>query len=245
MIFFHKYLENGELHAFGNNFQGQFGDGESSYQLSPKLVTSEIRVKLVSGGSQHSLIYTEDNRLLACGNNDYNQLGVKTQKQFLKTFVEVMRDQNISQICCQYYGSVILRTNGDVLVFGRNDESELGMDTKGKNISQPTLLTNDKDIQKIYCGAYFTVIEKRNGVFLVVGKSLPSSSQEVWLIEKPKQIEMGEEIKQIACGSEHILFLKQNGDLWFLFSSSLPFWYFSAKIILFSFKRSYGCNLYG
>ena len=226
-------IENGELHAFGDNNQGQFGDGETcdEYCSIPKLVTSEIRVKLVSGGREHSLIYTQDSRLLACGNNQFFQLGVKTDEQVQKTFVEVTRDQNISQICCQYYGSVILRRNGDVLVFGRNEKCQLGMDTKGENISQPTLLTNDKQIGGIHCGRSFTVIEKRNSVFLLVGKLI---IEEAWLIEKPKQIEMGEKIKQIACGSEFILFLKQNGDLWFLI-----FLFFSVQLdnFLFSFKK--------
>ena len=230
-------IENGELHGFGYNNQGQFGNGEilRAFLPIPKLVSSEIRVKLVSGGSHHSLIYTEDSRLLACGNNQFSQLGVKTEELVQTTFVEVMRDQKISQICCQSLGSVILRTNGDVLVSGLNEECQLGMDTKGQNISQPTLLTNDKDIQKIHCGEYFTVIEKRNGVFLLVG-----GLSELWKIENPKQIEMGENIKQIACGSYFILFLKQNGDLWF------AFFFFSFKTISTQiFLRSFGRNEYG
>ena len=245
LFFSHKYLkkkiENGELHAFGQNKRGQFGNGVFFSETSPfpKLVTSEIRVKLVSGGHFHSLIYTEDSRLLACGNNGYNQLGVKREEGDQNTFVEVMKDQKISQICCQSFGSVILRMNGDVLVFGRNDNRELGMDTKGKNISQPTLLTNDKEIQRIHCGAYFTVIEKRNAVFLVVGKLI----EETYLIEKAKQIEIREEIKQIACGTNFILFLKQNGDLWFHFL----IFHFSTQNFFFSmfFKRSYGYNQCG
>ena len=181
-------------------------------------------MKLISGGRQHSLIYTEDSRLLACGSNKYNQLGVKRVTPTQKTFVEVMKDQNISQICCQSFGSVILRTNGDVLVFGRNDCCQLGMDTKGEDISQPTLLTNDKDIQRIHCGELFLGTEKRNGVFLVVGK-LSIALEEI-LIEKPKQIDLGEKVKQIACGSNFILFLKQNGDLWFV--HLVPFSYFNS-----------------
>ena len=189
-------------------------------------------MKLVSGGYQHSLIYTGDNRILACGSNFYHQLGVKTEELTQKTFVEVMKDQNISQICCQAYGSVVLRTNGDVVVFGLNNECELGMNTKGENISQPTLLTNDKEIQRIHCGYSFTVIEKRNGVFLVVGK-LTVEWEEAWLIEKPKQIEMGENMEQIACGLDFILFLKQNGDLWFAFFFFLSFSSISTQNFLF------------
>ena len=197
-------------------------------------------MKLISGGRYHSLICTEDDRLLACGNNEFNQLGVNTEEYFQKTFVEVMKDQKISQICCQFFGSVILRTNGDVLVFGRNNDCKLGMDTKGENISQPTLLINDKDVQRIHCGGNFTVIEKRNGVFIVVGKL--SEWEEVWLIEKPKQIEMGDNVKQIACGSDFVLFLKPNGDLWFLICFVLIFLFHSK---FFSKKRSYGRNDYG
>ena len=130
-----KKKENGELYAFGGNSKGQFGDGEIYDEISPipKLVSSEIRVKLISGGIEHSLIYTQDSRLIACGSNYYNQLGVKTEEEVQETFVEVMRDQNISQICCQCYGSVILRRNGDVLVFVYNEECQLGMNTKASN----------------------------------------------------------------------------------------------------------------
>ena len=128
-------------------------------------------------------------------------------------------------------------------MFGYNKKCQLGMDTKGENISQPTLLTNDKEVQRIHCGGYFTVIEKRNGVFLVVGKLM---EEEIWLIEKPKQIGMRDNIKQIACGSNFILFLKQNGDLWsviFLFFSTIST---QGKNFFFSFcKRSYGYNRFG
>ena len=190
-------------------------------------------MKLVSGGLLHSLIYTEDNRLLACGNNLCNQLGIET-KEAQKAFVEVMRDQNISQICCHMHGSVILRENGDVLVFGKNRDCQLGTDTKGENICQPTLLTNDKEIRRIHCGGSFLVIEKRNGVFLVLGK-LTGLLSEVWLIEKPKRIEIGEKVKQIACGSDFILFLKQNGDLWFVIFNLFSL--FHLKIFPFFFKK--------
>ena len=122
-------------------------------------------------------------------------------------------------------------------MFGWNDECQLGMDTKGKNISQPILLTSDKTIQRIHCGGYFTVIEKRNSVFLVIGKI----SREAWLIEKPKQIEIGEKIKQIACGSEFILFLKQSGDLWFLIFPSFFSFSFNSKFL----KKAYGYNNIG
>ena len=115
-------------------------------------------------------------------------------------------------------------------MFGLNHDCQLGMDTKGKNISQPTLLTNDKEIQRIHCGRYFTVIEKRNGFFLVVGKL----TKEVWKIEKPKQIEMGDKIKQTACGSNFILFLEQNGDLWFLIFHLFSI---STQIYLFFFQK--------
>ena len=132
-----------------------------------------------------------------------------------------MKDQNISQICCQSFGSVLFRSNGDILVFEMNNKCQLGMNTKGKNISQPTLLINDKEIHRIQCGGNFTLIEKSKDVFLLAGKlSTISRSREFWLIEKPKQILMEHKIKQIACGLNFILFLKQNGDLWFLFSNT-------------------------
>ena len=55
----------------------------------------------------------------------------------------------------------IYNLNGDLLVFESNKRGQLGsMHTKNINIS--TILTNDKNIINIICGAYHTIIHKQH-----------------------------------------------------------------------------------
>ncbi|WP_426058488.1 RCC1 domain-containing protein [Hymenobacter sp. B1770] len=71
---------DGRLVAWGNNCAGQLGDGSTTRQLQPVLVSmpqgsaSAKWARIVSGGF-HSLAYTTDNQLCTWGCNGFGQLG--------------------------------------------------------------------------------------------------------------------------------------------------------------------------
>ena len=56
-----------------------------------------------------------------------------------------MNDTNYKNIICGGYHTIIYKNNGDVLVFGYNDDGQLGLG-HNNNINIPTLLMNDKTI---------------------------------------------------------------------------------------------------
>ena len=51
------------------------------------------------------------------------------------------------------------KNNSDVLVFGRNDDGQLGLG-HNNNVNIPTLLMNDTSIKNIICGGHDTIIYK-------------------------------------------------------------------------------------
>jgi alpha-tubulin suppressor-like RCC1 family protein len=73
-----------------------------------------------------------------------------------------MKDENISQIACGGYHTVLLKNNGDVYSFGNNRDGQLGLG-HNKNQNVPRLLMKDEGIIQIACGAYHTIILKSNG----------------------------------------------------------------------------------
>ena len=60
----------------------------------------------------------------------------------------LMNDKTIKNIICGTYHTIIYKDNGDILVFGDNDEGQLGLDHY-ENINIPTLLTNNLYIKSI------------------------------------------------------------------------------------------------
>lgn len=71
-------LTSSELYAFGNNKQGQLGDGTFTSQIYPLNITSQFKgqtVTSVSCGFSHSLVLTNQNNLYAFGANQFGQLG--------------------------------------------------------------------------------------------------------------------------------------------------------------------------
>ena len=62
-----------------------------------------------------------------------------------------MTDSEIKQIICGSYHTMIYRNNGEVFVFGYNDEGQLGVgDNQDRN--KPELLMTDPEIKEIICG---------------------------------------------------------------------------------------------
>jgi len=70
--------KDGSLWAWGNNIDGQMGDGTSSAgsNSNPKRIGSDIDWALVAAGGSHSLAIKDDGSLWVWGNNYlYGQLG--------------------------------------------------------------------------------------------------------------------------------------------------------------------------
>ncbi|WP_177204667.1 RCC1 domain-containing protein [Hymenobacter arizonensis] len=71
---------DGRLVAWGNNCVGQLGDGSTTRQLQPVLVSmpqgsAAAKWARIASGSFHSLAYTTDNQLCTWGSNGFGQLG--------------------------------------------------------------------------------------------------------------------------------------------------------------------------
>jgi len=66
--------DSGNLRVWGNNKNGQLGDGTTTDRLSPIKIKSGTRFTAVAAGS-HSLAIDSDGNLWAWGDNKCGQLG--------------------------------------------------------------------------------------------------------------------------------------------------------------------------
>jgi alpha-tubulin suppressor-like RCC1 family protein len=65
------------LQSFGRNDYGQLGLGDTNIRVMPASFTlNEEEFKFAVAGRFHTLLIDQNNKLWACGNNHFGQLGL-------------------------------------------------------------------------------------------------------------------------------------------------------------------------
>ena len=164
--------KNNEVFTFGYNEFGQLGLGDDNERRTPERVTFYSNgkiifpiIKEISGGSDHSLILTENNKIYGFGNNYFGQLGAETDN--VGSSVPILIDttmitDKIKSIQTGNGYSLILTENGEVYSFGNNLEGQLGLE----NIIEcgiPTLIPNIVDASQISTSSHHSLILTKNG----------------------------------------------------------------------------------
>ncbi|KAI9906924.1 hypothetical protein PsorP6_004192 [Peronosclerospora sorghi] len=124
--------KGGEVYTFGKNDYGQLGLGHARNMKVPTLVKTSLwendeKIVAVSCGYYHTVTISEKGKLLTWGRNDYGQLGIgsKDHKNSAQS-VPLPLSSKIQSASCGCYHSLVLMSNGRVMVFGRNNKGQLG-----------------------------------------------------------------------------------------------------------------------
>ncbi|TDH65060.1 uncharacterized protein CCR75_002142 [Bremia lactucae] len=123
---------NGDVYSFGKNDYGQLGLGHTRNIQLPTLVKisfgeDDIKIKDVNCGYYHTVTISDQGKLVTWGRNDYGQLGIgsKDHKQTAQ-LVPLPLSTKIISASCGCYHTLILKANGRVMAFGRNNKGQLG-----------------------------------------------------------------------------------------------------------------------
>ncbi|KAG2937663.1 hypothetical protein PC115_g4078 [Phytophthora cactorum] len=122
----------GEVYSFGKNDYGQLGLGHARNMKVPTLVKTSLgesdeKIVAVSCGYYHTVTISEKGKLVTWGRNDYGQLGIGSKEhKNTAQFVPLPLSSKIKNTSCGCYHTLILMSNGRVMVFGRNNKGQLG-----------------------------------------------------------------------------------------------------------------------
>lgn len=155
--------------------------------------------------------------LFVWGRNDSGELGLSHE-----CYVDspTMLDQNlfdsrVIDLAAGFCHSVAVTENGNVYTWGKNDNYQLGYDTKKQSRNKPVSLSLNLMVLSVSCGSDFTMVVTREGK--VYSWGIGSSGQLGHGNKRgyvtPKLIENLENIKRVECGYCHALFLQINGSL--------------------------------
>jgi alpha-tubulin suppressor-like RCC1 family protein len=126
-------LSSGSVVTWGQNNDGQLGDGTTAKSPTPVPVTGLSGATAVAGGYQHSLALLADGSVMAWGNSAVGQLGdgVFSGPETCETScstkpVAVTGLSNATAIAAGWGHSMALLSDGTVMAWGRNGFGELG-----------------------------------------------------------------------------------------------------------------------
>ncbi len=125
----------GELLSWGDNAEGQLGngstEGQSDLPVKVKLPKG-TKVVAVAGGGGHSLALTSTGKLLSWGYDSDGQLGNGSSggQSDLPVKVELPKGTKVVAVAAGYLDSLALTSTGTLLAWGYNSKGELGNGTE-------------------------------------------------------------------------------------------------------------------
>ncbi|PWW77216.1 hypothetical protein C7212DRAFT_277797 [Tuber magnatum] len=153
--------KRGEVYTWGNGEHGELGrrivPRARLTQLNPTRVITE-GVTSVAAGSYHSFAIDRDGKVWSWGLNQYAQCGIDDNDGIrFPTLVGSLTDYRIKQISAGEHHTAALTDGGQLLVWGRDDDGQLGL---GLVKSSAADVVSTRSVHKLHVapGTSFTSI---------------------------------------------------------------------------------------
>ncbi|MFN8488979.1 MAG: Ig-like domain-containing protein [Caldilineaceae bacterium] len=140
------------MQCWGNNQNGELGNGFRSSLSSPSLVSSlGATVRRIAGGREHSCAVTNTGNIACWGNNNKGQLGDGSQtSHFAPTIISGLA--NISSVTTGFDYSCAVTTSGAVKCWGNNAQGELGDGTTIDKASPVNVVNLSSNVSTVVAG---------------------------------------------------------------------------------------------
>ncbi|GII27973.1 RCC1-like domain-containing protein [Planotetraspora mira] len=130
-------LANGTIEAWGDNSNGQLGDGTTTDHSAPGTVTGLLSVRAIAAGDDFNLARLGDGTVQAWGDNDFGQLGNGMVDPDNPLPAPVTGLTNVVAVAAGQDHGLALLSNGTVRAWGDNSFGQLGNGVIGGNSPTP------------------------------------------------------------------------------------------------------------
>jgi alpha-tubulin suppressor-like RCC1 family protein len=217
-------LANGTVMAWGRNDMGQLGDNSFTDRYNPVQVMNGGaalgNITEISAGGYHSLALVSDGTLRSWGYNFYGQLGNGSSlNSNVPVAVSGGLSNNIVGIYSGMWHSWVLRSNGDVLAWGRSHRGQIGNGTTGDQHVPVLVMNGDicNEARFIAAGHNFSLASVYGGEAVSWGMNSSGQLSTGTLFNMPQPYTIpvtGNVAVKTAGGQEHTLVLTADGTVW-------------------------------
>ncbi|MGC5327735.1 RCC1 domain-containing protein [Brevibacillus sp. SYSU BS000544] len=205
---------DGTVLTWGENSNGQLGNGTTESIMQPALVSNLSGIVAVEAGEYHSLALKNDGTVWAWGANGNGQIGDGTAIDRLKP-VQVKKLDHVVAIGAGGSQSFAIKDNGTLWAWGKNGYGQLGDGTTADR-AQPTEIKGVNQVKAVASGLNHTIIMKNDGTVWAWGSNSDGQiGNGTWHSTKaPVQVKGINQVIAIAAGGGHSLALKSDGTVW-------------------------------
>lgn len=145
--------------AWGENNQGQLGDGTMTNRSTPEEVSgiSVPGVRQIAEGGTFSMVLGSDGSVWGWGDDYDGQLGNAATSAWTRPVETIGMDSGITQIAAGFFHALALRSDGTVLAWGDDQYGEIGNGTISDSPTLPTEVTSLTNVTQVSAGAYFSL----------------------------------------------------------------------------------------
>jgi len=223
--------DDGTVWAWGNNQDGQLGDGTTINRHAPVQVNGLSNITAVAAGQSHTIALRNDNTAWAWGNNHLGQLGIGTicscvhpapvnscGNLHLTTPVRVKGLDNVTAVVAGADFCIALRNDGTMWSWGGYQLGQLGVMPYSRDNTIPTQ-TNEhlQNITAISSGLFFTMALRDDGTVWAWGANgngQLGDGHSHASTAFPRRVNRITNITSISAGMHHSLALCGDGMVW-------------------------------
>jgi len=172
-----------------NQFQ-KISEMKDANSKNPNALLSIHKIRDIACGTYHTVLLSQKNQALVCGNGKFGMIGNGrndgNDSIYIPTILKSNRElsfcnQNIVQIRCGRYHTIMLDNKRRLFVFGYNSCNQCGVGFETRFVvPQEIRYFSDKNIliESILAGALYTYVVTKSGEFYSFGKS-PACKQRI------------------------------------------------------------------
>jgi alpha-tubulin suppressor-like RCC1 family protein len=205
---------DGRLLAWGDNANGQLGDGTIAPRRTPTLIgTSQAWVQVAGGSYGHSLGLQADGTLWAWGYNIAGQLGDGTTTQ-RNAPVQVGTARLWRQVWAGEAFTLALAADGTLWAWGNNGVGQLGTGT-GLDSAVPVAVSGGATWRAAGTGTDYAAAVRADGTLWLWGNNIFGQLGDGTTTRRNAPAQLGTATSWVAAAaSNHTLALQANGTLY-------------------------------
>uniref|UniRef100_T1JE11 RCC1-like domain-containing protein n=1 Tax=Strigamia maritima TaxID=126957 RepID=T1JE11_STRMM len=213
--------DDGNIFGCGNNSKQQLGFSDVNDILYFTQLNFNIKIRRVACGWEHTLAVTDNGELYAWGANNFNQLGINSNRKQVEIPVKVEIEFKVNAIAAGIRHSLATTENGRIFSWGDNRKGQLGRQDDSK---LPREIHNPQQrfIKDVVCGAYHSAAVDDSGDVTLWGSNnygqLGLHPLDKPVISTPMLLERGvfngEGVSVLRSGWTHFIALMNEGSVY-------------------------------
>ena len=218
--------DDGTLWTWGQNNDGGLGDNTTIQKSSPVQTIcggTDWKTMVVGTYYEHCAAIKTDGTLWLWGYNDYGEIGDETTDNRSSPVQTICGGTDWKQIASGGNHTAAIKNDGTLWMWGYNGGGEggyygqLGDNTIIDRSSPVQTICGGTDWKSVSCGEKFTAAIKNNGTCWTWGENAYGQLGDETTENRSSPVQTiagGNDWKQISCGDNHMIAIKNDGTCW-------------------------------